>query len=139
MDGETALKFVRSRKGTNDEGSDFARSARQQKAILAFRDKMLSSEILTNPSTIIDLIKTFGQSIDTNIENDDIPLFAKLAGKIDPTTIRRLVLDTEEKGSILQVGNPENHSGQFVLVPRGSLYSDLAEYVQQYIFNLEEQ
>ncbi|OGD83721.1 hypothetical protein A3A54_01815 [Candidatus Curtissbacteria bacterium RIFCSPLOWO2_01_FULL_39_62] len=139
MDGETALKFVRSRKGTNDEGSDFARSARQQKAILAFRDKMLSSEILTNPSTIIDLIKTFGQSIDTNIENDDIPLFAKLAGKIDPTTIRRLVLDTEEKGSILQVGNPEDHGGQFVLVPRGNLYSDLAEYVQQQIFKLEEQ
>jgi len=139
MNGETALKFVRSRHGTNDEGSDFARSARQQKVILAFRDKLLSTETLTNPSTIIDLIKTFGDSIDTNVENDDIPLFAKLGAKIDPATIRRLVLDTEEKGSILVIGRPEDHGGQFVLVPRGNLYSDLAEYVQQQIFKLEEQ
>ncbi len=33
MDGETALKYVRSRKGTNGEGTDFARSKRQQKMI----------------------------------------------------------------------------------------------------------
>ena len=35
MNGDTALKFSRSRHGTNGEGSDFARSARQQKIILA--------------------------------------------------------------------------------------------------------
>src|SRR3990167_9409715 len=44
MDGAVALKFVRSRHGTGGEGSDFARSARQQKVILAFRQKVLSTE-----------------------------------------------------------------------------------------------
>src|SRR5260221_10924886 len=39
LDGVTALKFVRSRKGTNNEGSDFARSRRQQIVIQAFREK----------------------------------------------------------------------------------------------------
>lgn len=138
MDGETALKFVRSRHGTNDEGSDFARSARQQKAILAFRQKVLSSETLTDPGKIVDLIKTFGRSIDTDIEDDDIPLFIKLATKIDPSTIKRVVLDASRNESVLEVGNPQDHGGQFVLVPKGNLYSDLAEYVQGEIFKLEE-
>ena len=137
MDGKTALKFVRSRHGSSQEGSDFARSARQQKIILAFRDKVLSTQTLTDPGTAIELVKTFGQSIDTDIENDDIPLFAKLSGKIDPVTVRHLVLESTDVNSILQVGKPEDHGGQYVLVPRGNLYSELAEYVQGEIFKLE--
>ena len=137
MDGKTALKFVRSRHGSSQEGSDFARSARQQKIILAFRDKVLSTQTLTDPGTAIELVKTFGQSIDTDIENDDIPLFAKLSGKIDPATVRHLVLESTDVNSILQVGKPEDHGGQYVLVPRGNLYSELAEYVQGEIFKLE--
>ncbi len=138
MDGKTALKFVRSRHGSAQEGSDFARSSRQQKIILTFRDKVLSTQTLTDPGTVIELIKTFGQSIDTDIENDDIPLFAKLSGKIDPVTVRHLVLESTDANSILQVGRPEDHGGQYVLVPRGNLYSELAEYVQGEIFKLEE-
>lgn len=138
MDGATALKFVRSRHGTNEEGSDFARSARQQKVILAFRDKLLSSQTLTDPAKLIDLIQTFGQSIDTNVENDDIALFAKLATKIDPSTIRTVVLDSDRDESVLTVGDPASHGGQFVLAPRESLYSELAEYVQSEVFKLEE-
>ena len=138
MDGQTALKFVRSRHGSSQEGSDFARSARQQKIILAFRDKVLSTQTLADPGTVIELVKTFGQSIDTDIENDDIPLFAKLSGKIDPVTVRHLVLESTDANSILQVGRPEDHGGQYVLVPRGNLYSELAEYVQCEIFKLEE-
>ena len=137
MEGKTALNFVLSRHGSSKEGSDFARSARQQKIILAFRDKVLSTQTLTDPGTAIELVKTFGQSIDTDIENDDIPLFAKLSGKIDPATIRHLVLESTDANSILQVGKPEDHGGQYVLVPRGNLYSELAEYVQGEIFKLE--
>lgn len=139
MDGKTALKFVRSRYGTNGEGSDFARSARQQKAILAFRDKVLSSQTLTDPGTVIDLVKTFGASIDTDIKNNDIPLFVKLGTKIDPAAIRRVVLDSDREESVLAVGRPQDHGSQFVLVPRGNLYSELAEYVQGEIFKLDEE
>ena len=138
MNGETALKFVRSRYGTNGEGSDFARSARQQKVLLSFRQKVLSTETLTEPKTVINLIKTFGASIDSDINDEDVALFAKLATKIDPATIRRVVLDATREESALQVGDPSSHGGQYVLVPRGNLYSELAEYVQGEIFKLEE-
>ena len=138
MDGVTALKFVRSRHGTGGEGSDFARSARQQKTILAFRQKVLSSETLTSPQKIIELSQTFGDTIDTDIKDEDIALFAKLALKIDPSTIRRVVLDANERDGRLEFGRPEEHGGQSVLVPKGGNWTDLAEYIQGEVFKLEE-
>lgn len=138
FDGVTALKFVRSRYGTNDEGSDFARSARQQKIILAFRQKVISSETFASPKTILDLANTFGQSIDTDVSSSDVPLFLKLFQKIDPSTIRRVVLDQGRKESVLESGDPASYQGQFVLVPKGGSWTDLAEYVQGEIFKLEE-
>ena len=43
MDGETALVFARSRHGNNGEGSDFARSRRQQKILLSVKDKVFAA------------------------------------------------------------------------------------------------
>ena len=137
MDGALALKFVRSRYGTNGEGSDFSRSARQQKVILAFRQKVLSSETLTNPKKIIELAQTFGASIDTDIGDKEIPLLAKIGNKIDPATIRRVVLDSSRDESILEVGNPGSYGGQFVLVPKSS-WEDLGDFINAELFKLEE-
>ena len=52
MSGAVALAYVRSRHGTNGEGSDFARSARQEKVLQAIRSNVLSAETLFNPSKI---------------------------------------------------------------------------------------
>lgn len=138
MDGITALKFVRSRHGTNGEGSDFARSARQQKVLLAFREKVLSSQTLANPKTIISLLSTFGDSIDTDIKDDDIPLFAKLGTKIEAQNVRRVVLDTNEKNGKLEFGLPQDYSGQSVLIPKNGSWTELGEYIQSELFKLEE-
>jgi len=138
MDGITALKFVRSRHGTNNEGSDFARSARQQSVILAFRQKVLSTQTFLDPKTIIDLVSTFGNSIDTNITSEEVPYFLKLGQKIDSSVIRRIVLDQGRDDSVLEVGDLASHGGQFVLIPKNNSYQDLADYVQGEIFKLQE-
>lgn len=138
MDGETALKFVRSRLAPGDEGSDFARSTRQQKVIIAFRQKLLSSQTLTDPQAIANLAKTFGNSIDSDIEGEDTGLFINLGRKIDSSKIRRIVLDADYPESRLEVGDPQNHSGQYVLVPKNNSWQDLAEYIQGEVFTLEE-
>ncbi len=135
MDGATALKFVRSRYGTNNEGSDFARSARQQKIILALRERVLSTQTLTNPKKIVELAKTFGNSIDTDIADDDVTQFVKLGTKIKPEAIRRVVLDASRDDSVLAVGEPQNYQGQYVLIPKGS-WEDLDSYIQGEIFKL---
>ena len=138
MDGARALKFVRSRHGTNSQGSDFARSSRQQKVILAFRQKALSSQTLLNPARVIELTQTFGKSVDTDVPEDDVSHFAKLVSQIDTSRIRRVVLDSEMEDSPLEVGDAVSYSGQFVLVPKGGVWRDLAEYVQGEIFKLDE-
>lgn len=134
MDGTTTLKFVRSRHGTNGEGSDFARSARQQKVILAFREKVLSQETLLNPAKILDLIATFGSSIDTNISDEQIPLFAKMVPKISGEKIRRIVLDTTRPQSVLEFGLPQNHGGQSVVVPKNNNWEELKIYLNREIY-----
>jgi len=50
MNGVTALKFVRSRHAAGDEGSDFARSKRQQLVLAAVKSKVFSAETLLNPT-----------------------------------------------------------------------------------------
>ncbi|MFZ5845535.1 MAG: LCP family protein, partial [Patescibacteria group bacterium] len=42
MAGERALKYVRSRHAEGEEGSDFARSRRQQEVFVALKDKLVS-------------------------------------------------------------------------------------------------
>lgn len=134
MDGKTALKFVRSRHGTNGENSDFARSARQEKVIAAFRQKVFSSETLLNPKRLVDVASTFGTSIDTDIKPEDAPLFIKLAQKAKQAEIRRIVLDSGRDTSVLEEGKPEDHNGQFALVPKNNAWQELAEYMQAEIF-----
>src|SRR5258706_1565942 len=67
MDGETALEYVRSRHGVGSEGTDFARSRRQQKVIEAIRSKVLSTSTLFDINKLIGLYDITKSSIDTDI------------------------------------------------------------------------
>ncbi|MBI2599135.1 LCP family protein [Candidatus Curtissbacteria bacterium] len=136
MDGKTALKYVRSRHGNNNEGTDFARSARQEKVILAFRKEVLSSETLLNPKRILDLLSTFGRSIDTDITSSEIPLFVTLLPKIDQSAVRKIGLDSDRPQSRLEVGDPRLFQGQFVLIPKNGHWQELADYVQGEVFRV---
>jgi LCP family protein required for cell wall assembly len=135
LDGIMALKFVRSRHGNNDEGSDFARSARQEKIIVAFREKVLSKKTLLDPKTILSLLQTFGASIDTDIGNDEIPLFSKLALKVDKANIRKVVLDASNDNSKLEVGQPaSDFGGRFVLLPKNNNWAGLASFIEAELY-----
>lgn len=128
MDGETALKFVRSRMGTNGEGSDFARSRRQQLVIQAFRDKALSLSTLFNPGKIGGLLNTFGESVDTNIPQDDYLEFYDIAKNIKG--LNTIVLGDLGNGkSVLVVGDAGKY-GRFVMVPPNDDYTALQQYVK---------
>lgn len=129
MDGETALKFVRSRMGTNGEGSDFARSRRQQLVIQAFREKALSLNTLFNPSKISGLLSTFGQSVDTNIPKDDYLEFYNIAKNIKG--INTIVLGDLGNGkSVLVVGDVSKY-GRFVMVPPNDDFTPVQQYIKQ--------
>jgi len=127
MDGTTALKFVRSRQGTNGEGSDFARSRRQQLVIDAFRSKVLSLETLLNPQKLLGLASTFGESFETDIEQSKFLEFYNLSKKLQST--ENIVLGDLGKGESLLVVGPVSKYGAFVLVPKND-WKTITDFVK---------
>lgn len=128
LDGITALKFVRSRHGSNAEGSDFARSRRQQLVIEAAKSKILSFEILVNPSKLTALIRIFGNSFETDLQINEIIELYKLAKKNTATST--VVLSNEGKNPLL-VNPPIGKYGAWVLTPRDDNYNEIHSYVKR--------
>jgi len=136
MGGAIALSFVRSRHGTNGEGSDFARSKRQQKVIEAFRNKILSASTLFNPAKISDLIKVLGKSIDTDISLKDTTEFYKLSKKMENTY--NFVIDDSPKldlpngrKSLLIHPSAQDYGGAYVLISQDDDFSIVQGYVKK--------
>ncbi|KKW32591.1 MAG: putative transcription regulator [Candidatus Uhrbacteria bacterium GW2011_GWA2_52_8d] len=98
MDGQTALKFARSRHGNNGEGSDFARSERQQKIILAVKDKVLSASTFLNPSRISKMMDTLKDNIATNL---DVWEIVRLAGEFKDLSAGEIVPRASFQGEAL--------------------------------------
>jgi LCP family protein required for cell wall assembly len=96
MDGRTALIFARSRHGTNDEGSDFARSERQKKIIVAVRDK-LNGLGITNINTLNNLLTDFTNNFRTNLEPYELLRLSKIAKDISADNVYSLSLEPDDK------------------------------------------
>ncbi len=95
MDGETALKFARSRHSLqNGEGSDYARARRQQKIISAFKDAVLSSETLLNPSKIMGLTTSIQDNLKISEFNlEDVQAGVNILNETTDLTTYSFVLD----------------------------------------------
>lgn len=126
MDGTTALKFVRSRHGTNKEGTDFARSKRQQQVLQAFRNKILSTDTLLNPQKIIELVKTFDKSMEINIPTTLYPEFIKIVKQ--QKDIKSFVIDSTGKNPLL-IAPPPGEYGAWVLIPPNNDFGRIKKYM----------
>ena len=67
MNGETALKFVRSRHGDNEEGNDIARERRQQLVIASIIRKVSLPETLVNLERIRNLVEIIERSVESDM------------------------------------------------------------------------
>jgi polyisoprenyl-teichoic acid--peptidoglycan teichoic acid transferase len=72
MNGRRALIFARSRHGTNNEGSDFARSQRQEKIISSLKTKILQLNLITDSGKINSLLNTFSDRFHTNVSPGEL-------------------------------------------------------------------
>ena len=93
MNGDTALAFARSRHGSNGEGSDFSRAARQQKIMMAVKSKLLSGATLLNPARIVKLLDTVGDNVATNLSPWELIRLASFLPNIDDQKIVHHVLN----------------------------------------------
>lgn len=129
LDGEQALKFVRSRNAEGEEGTDSARSARQQKVLSALKDRFFSPEILFSPQKIKKLEEIFKNRIKTDMANDELLALGKIFLLSEARQFQSFILDSwqDQKGLIT---NPKNHpSGQWVLIPRDSSWQEIHGFI----------
>ncbi len=118
LDGETALKYARSRHST----SDFDRADRQQTIIKALLDKALAMEVLTNPSQLRRMYLSISSNFTTDLDWREILRFAEKATKLDRSAIANVVLhdDPSQVGGLLYSPNRAYFNGLAVLLPQGA-------------------
>ncbi len=134
MNSDTALKYARSRHGNNGEGSDFARAYRQQKILLALKEKVLSFETLSNPAKINTVLSSLEQHIVTNLEFADIISMLKMAKETKFDKIVTLTLDNGVDGYLQNGTSPD---GAFILEPKTGDFLQISAVIKN-IFSLPE-
>lgn len=120
MDGKTALEYSRSRHGNNGEGSDFSRAARQQKILLALKDRALSMDVILNPGKLSRILSIIQKNVQTNMTPFEMIKFAKFVPDISSERIALHVLDTVS-GLLYET----NINGAYVILPYEEDWSDL--------------
>lgn len=127
MDGETALKFVRSRhSGTG--GGDFGRSERQQALIQAVIDKVFSLSFIPK---IAPLAQQLSAGVNTDFPISSIPEYLSNIGNPSEYKIHTITLTTS---NVLQDGRSANR--QYILRPREGEgnWSGIQAFIQQEMF-----
>jgi len=127
MDGETALKYARSRHALGLEGSDFARAKRQQIVIEAIKNKLLSSRTLLNPVVVTKLVNEFSKDISTNLSAWEMLRFWDLFKNVDRSKIINKVL-SDAPDNYLVSGKGDN--GAYILTPRSGNFSGITNMVR---------
>lgn len=130
MDGETALNFARSRHGNNGEGSDFARSKRQQKILQAVKERVLSYNLMLNPRKIQKLTSNLANHLKTDFEFWEVLKLAKTAKNLDTQNIVSYPIDDSPEGVLYAT----IVNDAYVLKPKGDSFSHIA-YIVKNIFN----
>jgi len=134
MDGERALKFVRSRYAEGDEGTDFARGKRQQKIIVAFQKKLLSLNNLSL-NKINQFIRTLKETIKTDLTFTEAAYLARFGLRFKGT-MRSIPLDygnQEKKEEGFLINPPVEKYDRWVLVPRTGNFTEIHNYISCYL------
>lgn len=134
MDGETALKYVRSRMGTNGSGSDFDRSERQKLVIAAFARRVFDLKNLFSPKKLAELTATFDENVDTNFSQKEIAKVPTLISQIPEFNFRSLTLSSEGEASLLYNPPVSEYGGVWVLLPKNNDWETLRREVKDFIF-----
>lgn len=121
LNGDTALKYARSRETT----SDFDRAKRQQKLLLAIKEKTLSLGILANPVKLSDILNTLGNHIKTNMNLAEIKGLVNLIQGIDQSQVINKVIDNSQDGLLISESD-----GFYHLVPKAGSFIEVQKLVK---------
>jgi LCP family protein required for cell wall assembly len=124
MSGATALIYARSRHGNNGQGSDYARSRRQQQIIVALKAQL---ESLGGIGELPDVINALGDNVLTNLTIGDAESLYGLVSNVDPATIEHVSID--DTNFLYDCGYPA-HCGSYYLYTDDASFKTLNHFVQ---------
>lgn len=127
MDGATALKYSRSRKAAGIEGSDFARSRRQQRLLIAIKEKALSTETVFNPARVLSLLESLGKHIKTDLQISELARVYEISKEVDTNKIITKSLDNGPGG--LLKSTTSSYAG-YILVPLAGDFSEITDLIK---------
>ena len=126
MNGELALKFVRSRNSESDEGTDIAREKRQQKVIEAIKEKLFSKDVIFKPSVLRKLYDVTTSHIETDIDKNNAISIVKFLFE-SRNNIKFLSIPEE----MLQISqNDKKYDRQYVFIPKSGSWKELQEWIK---------
>ncbi len=128
MNGETALKFVRSRH-SNTYGGDFSRSERQKAVLVGIQEKLLS---FTAVKSARELYEEFSGLVETDVNLETFGGFIKLLGEPGGYTVGFSGLTTE---NVLVSGQSAN--GAYILNPKAGIgnWTEVKAYIKEELNN----
>lgn len=132
MNGERALEYVRSRHAAGTEGSDFARSRRQQKLMVAIEQKAMNLGALPKIFNLMDDVQGHFQ---TDLSLADIKDLADYARFMDFQNAQHIGLTDQ---SLLVSGYSQD--GQWILSPEKGMdnWNDVHAYIYNVINGLNQ-
>lgn len=114
LDGETALKYARSRHST----SDFSRSARQQQIIKALGQKVKDEGILSSPSKLLELLRIMENHVETTLSTRELVGLGGIGMNLSTANVESMQLSiSDEAGGFLYTPPREAFNGASVLLP----------------------
>lgn len=130
MDGETALKFVRSRHSA-EHGGDFARHLRQQVVLAAVKDKLISLGAIDDA---ISFFQRLVGSVRTDIDEQVITDIIDTHGDLKAYTVSSVSLS--EENTLIST---KSLDGQFILIPKEgeNVWNGIHSYIQEQISQQE--
>ncbi len=126
LDGQTALKYIRSRYSS---GGDFDRTYRQQQVLEALRIKLNSPKSFLNIRLVSALLNTFTNDLKTNIGFSEMGRFYTLANQVWPSLIENKIIDISVSGLLTGQDHPTAGS---ILIPKAGIgnYGEIREWVK---------
>jgi len=129
MNGDTALKFVRSRHAVGDEGTDIAREARQEKVISAIENKIIDPKVFLNPQKDLVIARVVLSSIETDMSGETGAVIARKAFDARKSVTKYLIPDN----LLLVPPTSKQFDNQYVFTPKlgSGKWGDIHNWVSQ--------
>jgi len=121
LNGDEVMGYV----GMRKYDSDFQRMRRQQKVILALKDKILSSGTILNPDKLWQIFNAAQKHIRTDLNASQIRYLIQNASKFEVDSVEQVVFDTENY--LYASYSPQ---GAYILLPKSGDFSQIKEVFQ---------